>query len=161
MNATEMARPFEGKSVSNFLRGKDLLAYINALHESKFIPQIRRINESPLISTEARKLCTWFHENLALRFAQWLNPKFSVWCDERIKEIFNRGFTALTPDPEGRDVIDRWAGFESRKQRSDYQMLITSYLLIWKDSTFQSKQKMGLFITNVIAPLRKVRQSDT
>ena len=101
MNATEMAKLFDGKKVSNFLRGKDLLAYINALHESKSIAKIRAIDESPLIQTirgRGEDAGTWMQENLALRFAQWLNPKFSVWCDERIKEIMNKGFSAATEE---------------------------------------------------------------
>jgi hypothetical protein len=25
---------------------------------------------------------TWLHPKLAVRFAQWLDPKFAVWCDQ-------------------------------------------------------------------------------
>ena len=164
MNATVMVKMYSEKRVNNFLRKKETLEYINAMHRNRSLAPINASTESPLIEMVRKRekdSGTWFHEDLALFFAQYLSSDFHIWCNQRIKEIMNRGFTALTPDPEGRDVIDRWAGFESRKQRSVYQMLITSYLLIWKDSTFQSKQKMGLLITNVIGPLRKVRQSDT
>lgn len=98
MNATEMAKSFEGKKVGNFLRGKDILEYINALHESKSLSQIRATQKSPLISIESRNSGTWLQENIALRFAQWLNPKFSVWCDQRIKEIMNKGFSPATEE---------------------------------------------------------------
>ncbi|WP_073170249.1 KilA-N domain-containing protein [Tangfeifania diversioriginum] len=81
----------------NFLRGKELLAYINALHESKLIPQIRGIRESPLIHIikgNVEDTGTWMQKNIALRFAQWLNPKFSVWCNQRIDEILTQGYSA-------------------------------------------------------------------
>lgn len=73
-----------------------------------FNPQIRRIKESPLILTEAKKLGTWFQEDLDLRFAQWLNPKFVVWCNQRIKEIITNGFSGLTE--EATDYIGNQIG---------------------------------------------------
>lgn len=30
---------------------------------------------------------TWMHEDVAIEFARWLNPKFAIWCNDRIKEI--------------------------------------------------------------------------
>ena len=32
---------------------------------------------------------TWLHEDLALPFAQWLSPKFYIWCNDHIKELYN------------------------------------------------------------------------
>lgn len=30
---------------------------------------------------------TWMHPKLAVRFAQWLDPRFAVWCDMQIDDI--------------------------------------------------------------------------
>ena len=30
---------------------------------------------------------TWLHPKLAVRFAQWLDPKFAVWCDMQINSL--------------------------------------------------------------------------
>lgn len=32
---------------------------------------------------------TWLHPKLAVRFAQWLDVDFSVWCDEQIESIMH------------------------------------------------------------------------
>lgn len=37
---------------------------------------------------------TWIHEDIALDFAQWLSIEFRLWCNDRIKELLNHGFTA-------------------------------------------------------------------
>lgn len=34
---------------------------------------------------------TWMHEDVAIEFARWLNPKFAIWCNDRIKEILRDG----------------------------------------------------------------------
>jgi hypothetical protein len=30
---------------------------------------------------------TWFHPDLAIHFARWLDIRFSIWCDRQIREI--------------------------------------------------------------------------
>lgn len=37
---------------------------------------------------------TWLHPKLAVRFAQWLNDDFAVWCDEQIDAIVRNGIRA-------------------------------------------------------------------
>ena len=34
------------------------------------------------------------HEDVALEFARWLSPAFSIWCNDRIKELLTVGMTA-------------------------------------------------------------------
>ena len=41
---------------------------------------------------------TWLHEDVALEFARWLDPKFATWCNARIKELLKYGATALNPE---------------------------------------------------------------
>ena len=87
MNATEMAKPFPGKKISNFTRNKSILEYVNALHEEKSKAHIRTLADSELVVTTkgGNDSGTWFYEDLALEFSRWLNPKFGVWCNQRIK----------------------------------------------------------------------------
>lgn len=33
---------------------------------------------------------TWMHPKLAIRFAQWLDTDFCIWCDEQIESILRR-----------------------------------------------------------------------
>jgi hypothetical protein len=36
---------------------------------------------------------TWMHPKLAVRFAQWLDVDFAVWCDEQIDHILRGGLS--------------------------------------------------------------------
>jgi hypothetical protein len=56
INATEMAKPFKGKRINNFLRDKEFFEYINALYDEKSIVQICAIVESPLIQVIVGKV---------------------------------------------------------------------------------------------------------
>jgi hypothetical protein len=38
---------------------------------------------------------SWLQEDLALDYAQWLSIKFKVWCNSRIKELLQKGYTKL------------------------------------------------------------------
>jgi hypothetical protein len=41
-----------------------------------------------------------------------LSPDFHIWCSQRIKKIFNQGFSALTP--EATEYIEDEIGEEVR-----------------------------------------------
>lgn len=113
VNATEMAKPF-GKLVAHWFENPGTFEYIAALADSK---GIQPLSEKP-ITLNTKQLAkqypslikvvqggniavmpqgTWFHEDIALEFARWLSPEFSIWCNNRIKELLKHGFTA-TPD---------------------------------------------------------------
>jgi|GEM_PF-2378265 len=34
---------------------------------------------------------TWLHKDLAIKYAEWLDPKFSIWISQRILELVNDG----------------------------------------------------------------------
>jgi len=34
---------------------------------------------------------TWLHKDLAVKYAEWLDPKFSIWISQRILELVNNG----------------------------------------------------------------------
>ena len=101
VNATEMAKPF-GKQPYEYLR----LPSTNEL--IKAVTGKSRIGESQLVRKERGGAngggATWFHEDIALDFAQWLSVDFRLWCNDRIKELLRHGITATQPTIE--KIID-------------------------------------------------------
>jgi len=90
-NATEIAKQFE-KQPNEFLRSESAKEYIKALIEVKSNTEKSRIAESDLIRTRkgSKYGGTWLHQDLALQFARWISPVFSVkldiWIKERLRE---------------------------------------------------------------------------
>lgn len=88
VNATEMAKPF-GKSPKDFLKTEQTKRFIEALSE------VKKILSSDLVRVVyGDNGGTWMHEDVALEFARWLSPAFSIWCNDRIKELLTVGMTA-------------------------------------------------------------------
>lgn len=98
INATEMAKKFD-KRVDSFLRNETTKSFIHELEftqicvnsDRSFTPndEIKNSEKRALgtiISTHGQN-GTFFCEELALKFAAWLSPKFEVWVYTRIKEI--------------------------------------------------------------------------
>jgi phage antirepressor YoqD-like protein len=101
INATQMAKPFK-KLVADFLRLDSVNDYIHALkeHYEKCYGISHNENISHMLllvrqtgSYDERG--TWMCPELALRFAQWLNPKFAVWVDVQIQELLKKGSVSL------------------------------------------------------------------
>lgn len=89
INATEMARVF-GKFPKDFLKTQQTKEFITALTNRTKIPFA-----DLLIVKEGSTGGTWMHEDLAMEFARWLSPDFSIWCNDRIKELMRHGITAM------------------------------------------------------------------
>lgn len=82
-NATQASLKFN-KPVHEWVRLPDTKKYIDAL--------TRKYGEIPYLKTKrGHNGSTWLHPKLAVRFAQWLDIDFAVWCDEQI-ELLLRGF---------------------------------------------------------------------
>ena len=78
-NATQVASNFN-KSVYEWVRLPDTQKYIDAL--------IRKYGKIPYLKTKRGSGGgTWLHPKLAVRFAQWLDMDFSIWCDEQIDSL--------------------------------------------------------------------------
>ena len=90
VNATQMARGF-GKLPSEWLRIAQTTEYRNHLVESGISDSF----DGQVATTRGKNGATWIEEPLAMEFARWLSPEFSQWCDERIKELVNRGHVSL------------------------------------------------------------------
>ena len=81
-NATAAAKRY-GKLPNEWLRLPETKAYIAALDE------ISNAGKSRIWQTTKRGNDggTWMHPKLAVRFAQWLDIKFAIWCDMQIDAI--------------------------------------------------------------------------
>lgn len=93
INATEMAKAF-GKRPAKWLELPSTKEFINAICD------IRKLDITQLIKSykgNSTKFAqgTWLHEDLAIEFARWLNPVFSIWCNDKIKEILVNGYSVL------------------------------------------------------------------
>jgi len=82
IDATKMARPF-GKRPAKWLElpvAKEFISTLTAIRKSDTAFVVTKVGGHSGGGT-------WFHEDVALEFARWLSPAFSVWCNDRIKEI--------------------------------------------------------------------------
>lgn len=83
-NATQAAERY-GKQPHDWLRLPDTQAYLAALQ--------RKYGKISYLKTKrGNQGGTWLHPKLAVRFAQWLDMDFAIWCDEQIDSLL-RGQT--------------------------------------------------------------------
>lgn len=89
VNATEMAKNF-GKRPADFLQNQQTQNYIQEYTVT------RKTVTADLVKViqGGTNQGTWMHEDLALEFSRWLSPSFSIWCNDRIKELLKHGMTA-------------------------------------------------------------------
>lgn len=91
INATEMAKPFK-KRITDWKRLPSTQEYLNALlkvgfsHLDQLI--ISEWGGSHIEGTRG----TWMHRLVAIEFARWLSPEFSIWCNMKIDELINQGY---------------------------------------------------------------------
>jgi len=96
INATEMAKQF-GKQPKDWLTNKASQEFIKTLSSIKGIPLITDLVEVRPGSPETGG-GTWMHKDVGIEFARWLYPKFGIYCNDRIQELFKYGATAINPD---------------------------------------------------------------
>lgn len=95
INASQMAKPFGMKAKPTFwLRTGQAKEYIKALTE------LQKCNLVDLLEVVhgGDRNGTWMHEILALEFARWLNPKFGIWCNLKVRELLKKGITSLSSE---------------------------------------------------------------
>lgn len=96
VNATEMAKPFPGKTPAAFLRTKGTKAFMLALEEDYRKEGAPREVLRIVQGGDARQLQgTWMDEHLALKFAGYLAPAFEVWVYKQIQQLLTTGKTEL------------------------------------------------------------------
>ena len=94
-NATEAAKRF-GKRPVDWLRQEETHDYIAAMAEALGLGSKVGLAHFGLVRAARGGVSpgTWIHPKLAVRFAQWLNVRFSVWCDLQIDAIVRNGIRA-------------------------------------------------------------------
>ena len=86
INATELSQKFNKKPVE-FLRNQEIQDYIKVYCQS----ENSHFEDLVKIVRGGKNAGTWLHQKLAIRFAQWLSPEFSIWVDKKIEEILSNG----------------------------------------------------------------------
>lgn len=102
-NATAAAARFS-KRPYEWLRLPETKRYVVAIEN--------RNGKIPLLKIErggrGKGGATWMHPKLAVRFAQWLDVDFAVWCDEQIDHILRGGLSVWQKaGAERSDTSDR------------------------------------------------------
>lgn len=80
-NATQAAAAW-GRRVDHWRENQETQEYIKALCEITNTPI-----SGYLKTKRGASGGTWLHPKLAVRFAQWLDPRFAVWCDAQIDTL--------------------------------------------------------------------------
>jgi hypothetical protein len=96
INLTQMCQA-NGKQINDFFRLKSTKEYLIALESETGIP----VNQLQQVFQGSGSFGggSWGHPLVALRLAQWISPKFAVWCDAHIFNLMASGKTSLDVDP--------------------------------------------------------------
>lgn len=91
-NASQMAKQFNTKP-DDWLRTKQSKSLLLALKkETSHICEVYEIENKT-----GRNSITWFDEELAILFAQWLSPEFYIACNRKLKELLSKQALVLLP----------------------------------------------------------------
>ncbi|MBJ9904816.1 KilA-N domain-containing protein [Acinetobacter bereziniae] len=91
-NATEAAKRFK-KRANDWINLPETQRYIEALLKREFSKSDTKLSGiTNFVKTRkgnSRQFSqgTWLHPKLAVRFAQWLDFDFAIWCDEQIDNL--------------------------------------------------------------------------
>lgn len=138
LHASKIAERF-GKRLDHWMENAGTLEYVQALDEALTGNESKIVDtrKSGYVKTSRARVDrgggTWLHPKLAVAFARWCDPKFSVWCDLHIdsllrgelneKQQFDRACRALSDGQQvaslsGRELA-RWKG---RKPALEHQV---------------------------------------
>ena len=133
-NATEAAAKF-GKKPAEWMRLPETVRYLEAMME------MAEVGKSHFVNTKRGGAHggggTWLHPKLAVRFAQWIDVKFAIWCDEQIDSIIRgkdnwqtlRHATASTNKVV--NAILQHTRADAGKQTEDYHYANEARLVNW------------------------------
>lgn len=93
INATQTIKTLEAKRLDNFIKSKYFTEYVNAFckHHNLTYDEVVKTVRGNVSKSNPLNLGftkgTYFHPDLVVLFARWINPDFAVWCDTIIKQI--------------------------------------------------------------------------
>lgn len=107
VNLTEMAKMYPRKNLSHIVQSKEMKEYIQALGEIQNCSSADylTVTKGGDVNTQG----TWAYSKVALRVAQKLDPKFSVWVDTKVEELFSKGQTRISTDSQQAQGYDLYA----------------------------------------------------
>lgn len=88
---TDMAKA-TGKKVNDWTRLKSTEEYLEQYSSVTGIPVSECFQQ---LKGGNQEQGTWANQDIALEFARWCSPKFSIWCNRQIKELLKTGVVAL------------------------------------------------------------------
>ncbi len=90
VNATQMAKPF-GKTPKDWLRTQQA----NDLLQAMSVRLKCLTSDLQVVKQGGTNQGTFFQEDIALIFAQWLNPDFYIACNIKLKELLTKQAISL------------------------------------------------------------------
>ena len=98
LNATAIAAHF-GKQPRDYLKTEQTQQYIAALADFLSTKTKILVKENQIVNVKngGSERGTWLHPKLAIHFARWLDPKFTVWCDEQIEQLLSGSLQPQSP----------------------------------------------------------------
>lgn len=92
LNATQMAKPF-GKTPKDWLRTQQAIDLLEAMSV-----RLKCLTKDlQVVRKGGTNQGSFFQEDVALIFAQWLSPEFYIACNFKLKEILTKQALVLLP----------------------------------------------------------------
>lgn len=105
INATEMWKSMgslKNKRPSKWLEQDGIKDYLNIFKSDVALKDITPVLTVKGNYSDGTRQGTWMHRWVAIRYAQWLNPKFAIWVDSKIDELLRNGFTTALQEERDR-----------------------------------------------------------
>jgi hypothetical protein len=115
VNATQMAKANDAR-FDNWIATENAKEYLKALQESDLLES--QENNKTLIVVESKGFpaikTMWVHPLVAIAFAQWISPRFHVWCNQHIKTLLETGKTTTGKFKHNLEWYDRLLYYKAR-----------------------------------------------
>jgi hypothetical protein len=142
-DATEVAARY-GKRPVDWLRLPETKRYIKALSAA------RGISEKTALIRAKQNSGTWMHPKLAVRFAQWLDVNFAVWCDDQIDALIRNGYARIS-DTE-RSHWQQLLQLEAKDQTSLIRASFGSHLMLQRKRDLPEIKSERERLSSIVQP---------
>ncbi len=147
VNATQMAKPF-GKKPADWLRLSTTKRWLREIGGIKNAPLTQLVKKAKKSAATGGKAITWLQEDAAMEFARWLSPAFTIWSNERTKELLLTGHNAVTQQEPNALPLNVFAPLVSKLALFEESVHEQARKLDYHDLVLQSKT---LITTTTIA----------
>lgn len=138
VNATDMSKMF-GKRPAEWLRLDSTRDHLEALvdfQNNQPNPKVHICTLDTLVDTihGGQNQGTWMHEDAAIEFARWLNPRFGVEVNQKIKELMTKGSVSLNIPTSFADALELAAAQQREIESMKPKVLFADVISTSKDS---------------------------